>query len=80
VIYRLWNRQKMVIGYLGRMTTQFLTDEKGDKIAVVIPVAEYQELLEDLEDLATAAERRDEETISLEDLKAKLIADGLIPG
>ncbi len=70
----------MVIGYLGRMTTQFLTDEKGDKIAVVIPVAEYQELLEDLEDLATAAERRDEETISLEDLKAKLIADGLIPG
>ena len=48
----------MVIAYLGSMTTQFLTDDKGEKVAVVIPVAEYQELLEDPEDLATAAERQ----------------------
>ena len=29
---------------------QFLTDEKGEKIAVVISIQEYEELLEELED------------------------------
>ena len=29
---------------------QFLTDEKGEKIAVVISIKEYEELLEELED------------------------------
>ena len=31
--------------------TQFLTNEKGEKIAVVISIEEYEELLEELEDL-----------------------------
>ncbi|OOO03484.1 MAG: hypothetical protein USCGTAYLOR_00280 [Chromatiales bacterium USCg_Taylor] len=39
---------------------QFLTNEKGDRVSVVLPVAEYEELLEDLEDLARIAERREE--------------------
>jgi hypothetical protein len=29
---------------------QFLTDEKGEKIAVVISIKEYEEMLEELED------------------------------
>jgi PHD/YefM family antitoxin component YafN of YafNO toxin-antitoxin module len=29
---------------------QFLTNEKGEKIAVVISIQEYEELLEELED------------------------------
>ena len=29
---------------------QFITDEKGEKIAVVISIKEYEELLEELED------------------------------
>ena len=29
---------------------QFLTDEKGEKIAVVISIKEYEELLEEMED------------------------------
>lgn len=44
-------------------TVQFLTNEKGEKTAVVLPVADYEKLLEDLDDLAVIAERRDEETI-----------------
>jgi hypothetical protein len=31
--------------------TQFLTNEKGEKVAVVIAIEEYEKLLEELEDL-----------------------------
>jgi hypothetical protein len=31
--------------------TQFLTNEKGEKIAVVISIAEYEKIREELEDL-----------------------------
>jgi hypothetical protein len=43
---------------------QYLTDEHGAKTAVVLPIADYDKLLEDLEDLAVVAERRGEPTIS----------------
>lgn len=31
--------------------TQYLTNEKGEKIAVVISIEEYEKILEELEDL-----------------------------
>jgi hypothetical protein len=43
------------------MDEQFIVDKGGHKTAVVEPVDEYDELLEDLHDLAVIAERRDEE-------------------
>lgn len=61
------------------MNTQFITDSKGDKIAVVIPISEYKDLMEDVADLACVAERRDDVRITLSDLKKGLIADGLLP-
>ena len=60
------------------MTTQFLTDDRCDKVAVVIPIAEYESLKEDIADLAAVAERRDDPRISLDDLKEQLVADGLL--
>jgi len=33
------------------MKTQFITDEKGNKISIVIPIEEYNRMLEDLEEL-----------------------------
>jgi PHD/YefM family antitoxin component YafN of YafNO toxin-antitoxin module len=54
------------------MHTQYLIDENGNKTAVVLPVEEFEELLEDLHDLAIIAERKDEPTISLEELEKKL--------
>ena len=42
---------------------QFLTNEKGKKNAVVLLIEDYEKLLEDLDDLAVIAGRRDEETI-----------------
>ena len=62
------------------MSTQFITDDQGQKVAVVIPIAEYEELLEDVADLAMVAERRDEERVSLNQVRRQLISDGLLPG
>ncbi len=33
------------------MTTQFITDIKGKKQAVILPIAEYEKLIEELEEL-----------------------------
>ena len=58
-------------------TVQFLTNEKGEKTAVVLPVADYEKLLEDLDDLAVIAERRDEETIPHNQFKKQVKRNGL---
>jgi hypothetical protein len=54
------------------MSTKFLTDKSGKKIAAVIPIKEYEEMMEDLIDIAACAERRDEETIPWEQVKKEL--------
>lgn len=46
----------------------------------MIPIEEYEELMQDIEDLAVVAERRDEPRASLEDVKRRLKDDGLLPG
>jgi hypothetical protein len=51
---------------------QYITNEAGKKTAVIVPIEEFEELLEDLADLAVIAERRDELTIPLEDVLRKL--------
>jgi hypothetical protein len=53
-------------------TMQFLTNEKGRKTAVVLAIDEYEKLLEDLDDLAVIAERREEETIPHAEFKKGL--------
>ena len=55
---------------------QYITDDQGNRVSVVLPVDEYQELIEDLKDLATVAERREEETVSHAEVLAALKADG----
>jgi PHD/YefM family antitoxin component YafN of YafNO toxin-antitoxin module len=57
---------------------QYVTDESGKKTAVILPIEEFEELLEDLEDLALMAERREEPTISFEEVKKRLKQDGLL--
>ena len=59
--------------------TQFLTDTNGEKLAAVIPIDEYEALLEDLQDLAVVAERRNEPRVSLSEIEQRLKADGLLP-
>jgi PHD/YefM family antitoxin component YafN of YafNO toxin-antitoxin module len=60
------------------MDTKYIVDESGTKKAVILPLEEYEELLEDIHDLTVIAERKDEPTISFDELKKKLRADGFI--
>ena len=56
---------------------QFVVDYNGKKTAVIIPVKQYEQLLEDLHDLAVVAERRLEEPVEWEKVKRRLQDDGL---
>ena len=50
----------------------FIIDESGKKKAVVLPIEAYEELLEDLHDLAVIAERKDEPAVSFDEIKKRL--------
>ena len=63
-----------------KLHPRYVTDTKRRQTAVIIPIAEYNELLEDLEDLAAAAERADETTIPHAQVVKELKADGYLPG
>jgi PHD/YefM family antitoxin component YafN of YafNO toxin-antitoxin module len=56
---------------------QYIVDAKGSKTAVILPLEQYEQLMEDLHDLAVVAERR-EEPISLEEMRHWLKEDGLV--
>ena len=50
----------------------------GTPTAVVLPIAEYEELLEDLHDLAVIARRKDEPVIPLTEVKRRLKRNGRV--
>ena len=55
---------------------KYVVDDNGNRTAVILPVQEYQSLLEDLHDLAVVAERREETPISIEEMKRRLAKHG----
>ena len=57
---------------------QFVIDSRGKKSSVIIPLKQYEKLLEDLHDLAVIAERREEKPISLEEMKRRLEENGIL--
>ena len=61
-----------------QLHVQYITDDVGQRMAVILPIDDFEELLEDLDDLAVLAERRDEPTVSHEAVLASLKQDGLI--
>ena len=63
---------------LSGLHVQYLTDADGRKVAVLVPVEQFNELLEDIEDLAAVAERRDEPTVDHHELLEALRRDGLL--
>jgi hypothetical protein len=56
--------------------TQYQTDAQGRRTAVVLPIAAYEQLLEDLHELAVVAERRDEQTVDEAELRRRLAGGG----
>ena len=61
-----------------KLKIEYVTNLEGEKTAVIVPIDSFDELMEDIEDLAAAAERREESTISHDQLVAELKQDGLI--
>jgi hypothetical protein len=57
---------------------QYVTNEAGEKTTVLLPIREFQELMEDIEDFAAIAKRREEPAGSHEELLAELKRDGLV--
>jgi PHD/YefM family antitoxin component YafN of YafNO toxin-antitoxin module len=58
------------------MAAKYMVDAKGKKTAVILPIDEYEQLMEDLHDLIVVAERRDEESISYEEMMRRLKKNG----
>jgi len=58
--------------------SRYIIDESGQKTAIILPIEEYQELLEDVHDLAVMAERRDERPIPHAEVIEKLKEDGYL--
>ena len=57
------------------MTTlnkKYIVDSKGNKSAVILPIEEYNELLEDIHDLTVIAERKDDDAIPFKEVKKRL--------
>ena len=50
---------------------QFLVDENGEKTAVLLPIQEYETLMEAIQDSAIIAERRDEPRMPVEAVKER---------
>ncbi len=54
---------------------QYITTVDGKKSSVILPIDQFLQLLEDLDDLAVVIARRDEPTISHAQLRAELKAE-----
>lgn len=63
---------------LKQLEVQYITNQLGEKTAVILSLSKFRDLIEDMEDLAMAAERRDEPTISHAELLNELKQDGLL--
>jgi len=55
---------------------QYITDANGERTAVILPLDEYQELLEDMHLIRVAEESKDEPRIPWEQVKAELADEG----
>jgi predicted transcriptional regulator len=57
---------------------QYVTNLSGERVAVVVPIEEFEELLEDLEDLGALLQRHDGPTVTRDELLAELKRDEII--
>jgi hypothetical protein len=63
---------------LTNLNIQYITDSQGEKKAVILPIHEFEEILEDLEDLVSIATRQHEETTEHDDFIKELKRDGFL--
>lgn len=61
-----------------KLEIEYVTNRAGEKTAVIVPIHNFEELMEDIDDLAAVAERREEPVITHEQLLNELKQDGLL--
>ena len=57
---------------------QYIIDREGNKTAIILSIEQYEQILEDLHDLAIIAERRSEQPVNLATMQAWLKEDGTL--
>lgn len=61
-----------------KLEIEYVTNLAGKKTAVIVPIDNFEELMEDIDDLAAVAERREESVLTHEQLIAELKQDDLL--
>lgn len=57
---------------------QYITNDEGEKLSVVLSIEEFENMIEDYEDLLEVSRRKDEETFSHDGVLNELKNDGFI--
>ena len=60
------------------LAINYITNEAGEKTAVILSIEQFESLLEDIENLATVAARKEEPTTIHADLLAELKQDRIV--
>lgn len=72
-VFSLWNEYNAFENVYIRMKgIQFVVDDTGKKKAVLIDLSEWGEIWEDIYDVLVSQSRKDEPTVSWEELKAEM--------
>lgn len=61
-----------------RRMPQYITNHEGERVSVILPIEEYESLMEDIDDLATIAQRKTEFSVPHEEFLSELKEDGLL--
>jgi hypothetical protein len=61
---------------LDELQLQYVIDRDGQRVAVLLPVEQFEELMENIDDLAAVAERREEPTTTHQEVLDQLKRDG----
>jgi len=59
---------------------QYITDQNGERTAAILPLNEYEELLEDLHVTRIAEEGKNEPRIPWNQIKDELVSEGKLDG
>ena len=57
---------------------QYIIDREGNNTGIILSIEQYEQMLEDLHDLAIVAERRSEQPVSLAEMQEWLKEDGTL--
>lgn len=57
---------------------EYITDESGNKKTLIIPIREFEDIIEDIENIIAAYQRKDEKKVSLEKARKNLKSKGIL--